>query len=58
MGSVVLVTEYNDPALEGAGVTFGCSPGLILVGSNISTCMENGKWSPEPGNISCEGESV
>ena len=55
VGLGVLVMEYSDPALEGASVTFGCSPGLVLMGTNTSTCMENGQWTPDPGNMSCEG---
>ena len=52
----VLVIEYSDPALEGASVTFGCpAPGLIIVGSNTSTCMENGQWNPDPATVTCTG---
>ena len=54
----VLIAEYSDPALEGHSVTFGCPPGLIMVGSNTSTCMENGKWNPDPVNVTCKGERV
>ena len=50
--------EYSDPALEGASVTFGCPPELVLVGSNTSTCMGNGQWNPNPANIACKGETV
>ena len=51
----VLITEYSDPTLEGTSVTFGCPSGLVLVGSNTSTCMENGQWNPEPANAACRG---
>ena len=51
----VFVTEYSDPALEGDSVTFGCPPGLIMVGSNTSTCMENGQWNPDPATATCKG---
>ena len=50
--------EYSDPALEGTNVTFDCLSGLVLVGSNTSTCMENGQWNPDSANVVCEGESV
>ena len=51
----VLVTEYSDPALEGDSVTFGCPHGLIMVGSNTSTCTENGQWNPDPTTATCKG---
>ena len=52
----VLVMEYSDPILEGTSATFGCPPNLVLVGSNTSTCMENGQWNPDPANVACKGE--
>ena len=51
----VFVTGYSDPALEGTSVIFGCPSGLILLGSNISICMENGQWNPDPANFACRG---
>ena len=54
----VFVMEYSDPSLEESSVTFGCPSGLVLVGSNTSTCMENGQWNPDPENVECRGNSV
>ena len=50
-----LAVGYEDPALERQVVTFMCSPGQVLNGSNTSTCMGNGKWEPDPGELECTG---
>ena len=47
---------YKDPALEGQSITFTCAPGQVLNGSNQSTCMGNGKWEPDLGEVECIGE--
>ena len=47
---------YVDLALEGQNITFTCAPGQVLNGSNQSTCMGNGKWEPDPGDVECIGE--
>ena len=47
-----LAVGYEDPAaLEGQIITFTCAPGQVLNGSNISTCMGNGNWEPDPGEV-------
>ena len=51
----VLIAEYSGPTLEGDSVTFGCLHGQIMVGSNTSTCMENGQWNPDPATATCKG---
>lgn len=50
---------YMNPAIPGSSVTFDCSlPGHSLIGSNMSTCMRNGEWEPDPREeIKCKGVS-
>ena len=50
------VVGYEDPALEGQIITYSCPPGQILNGSNSSTCMRNGKWEPDLGEVECIGK--
>ena len=48
----------TDPALEGQNITFTCAPGQTLNGFNLATCMGNGKWEPDPGEVECTGEQL
>ena len=50
-----LAVDYTDPALEGQNVTFACPPGQILNGPNSSTCLGNGEWESDPGEVECIG---
>ena len=52
----LLAIGYTIPALEGDSVIFSCPLGLAINGSNMSTCMENGKWEPDPKEVECKGE--
>ena len=54
MDGSVLVMGLTNVSLKGDMVTFICSSGLILTGPNISTCMGNGKWEPDPREIACK----
>ena len=58
--SSVVIMGYSDttPSLKGNTVNYTCYPGdlEILTGPNMSTCMENGNWEPDPTNVSCIGE--
>ena len=56
--SSVMSLGYSSPAVEGEDVTFSCPSGLILSGSNTSTCMRNGEWEPDPEGINCDTGSV
>ena len=47
-----------NPAIEGTNVTFSCPHGLVLNGSNTSTCMRNGEWEPDPQKWRCLGDYV
>ena len=51
-----IAVVYVDPALEGQNIIiFTCPPGQTLNGSNSSTCIGNGKWEPDPGEVECTG---
>ena len=51
----VITEGYVDPALEGEHITFSCRNGLMLNGSESSTCMPNGEWYPDPMEVNCTG---
>ena len=53
-GSVTLM-NLSDPATPGMSVTFSCFEHLIITGPNSTTCMENGKWEPDPRAVKCKG---
>ena len=46
----IKIMGYNDPAVEGSSITFGCSSGLE---STTSICMNNGEWEPDPRESEC-----
>ena len=54
---VAMVSGSRDrPLIEGLFITYSCPPRFILNGPNISTCMGNGEWEPDPGQMECIGE--
>jgi hypothetical protein len=53
-----LALGYVDPALEGQTITFTCPPGQILNGSNLSMCMGNGEWEPDPIEGACTNTAI
>ena len=54
VNSKITVYGYETPALEGHVVNFSCSFGQVLTGSNMSTCMRDGEWEPDPKEMSCD----
>ena len=52
--SKIAVHGYENPALEGYVVNFSCPFGQTLTGSNMSTCMRDGEWEPDPKEMSCD----
>ena len=50
----VSIIGYNAPMLEGSNITLSCYFGYAIT----STCMENGKWEPDPRNLKCTGKLV
>ena len=57
-GSVTVVTESDSPPIEGQFITYTCPPGFILTGPNMSVCMGNREWEPDPGEVECIGDYV
>ena len=53
----VMALGFSNPALEGNSVNLNCPPGLMLIGPNVSTCMRNGKWEPDPREVACQDEN-
>ena len=47
----IAVLGYIDRAVRGTNLTFHCPPGLVLTGSNTSTCASNGEWEPDPQHV-------
>ena len=45
------------PALVGSVGAISCPPGMVLTGPNVTTCMENRQWYPDPKMV-CKGESL
>ena len=53
----IRVSDYSDPALVGTNVTFECSSAnLVFIGPNMSRCMGNGEWEPDPREVKCVGK--
>ena len=46
------------PALVRTVAIISCPPGLVLAGSNVTTCMANGHWDPVPNITMCKGEQM
>ena len=55
IGESVIVSNYRNPAFEGAIINFTCDSGLTLVGPNSSVCLSNGLWEPDPREVECRG---
>ena len=47
--------SQDSPPIEGQFITYTCPPGFILTGPNMSTCMGNREWEPDPGEVDCIG---
>ena len=54
----IIIADYGDAPIEGTRITFSCLQGLILSGSNTSTCMGDGNWEPDLKAIQCNGELI
>ena len=48
---------YGKPSLEGETVRLSCPPELVLIGPNSTTCTWNGKWEPDPREVTCKGKA-
>ena len=56
--SSVEVIGFTNPALEGTSIMLHCPARLTLIGPESSTCMGNGKWEPDPGEVECIGIGI
>ena len=54
----IIISDYGDPPIEGTIITLSCLHGLILTGSNTSTCMGNGDWEPDLKRMQCKSELI
>ena len=53
---VLMVTGSMDsPPIEGEFITYTCPAGFIQTSPNMSVCMGNGEWEPDPGEVDCIG---
>ena len=53
---VDMVSGSQDrPLTEGQSITYSCPPGFRLNGPNVSACIGNGEWEPDPGEVECIG---
>jgi len=44
---------------EGAEIVFGCNPGFVPfvpAGNMTAVCASNGRWNPDPAELSCIGK--
>ena len=49
----VTIMGITDPITEGTTAIFSCPLGQILMGPNVSVCMENGEWVPDTEEVQC-----
>ena len=50
--------SHRNPALVGTVATISCPPGLVLTGPDVTTCMANKHWEPDPESTVCKGEPI
>ena len=55
---MVTVMGYSNPARLASNISLSCPLGFVLIGPNRTTCMGNGEWEPNPGNVKCKGEKL
>ena len=55
VNSSIRISGHQISTAEGSNVTFSCPPGQALTGPNMSTCMGNGEWEPDPWELECKG---
>ena len=52
------INGYYTPMVEGSSIILSCPLGYYLNGSNISTCMGNGEWEPDPREAVCKRKGI
>ena len=50
--------SHTNPALVGTIANISCPPGTVLTGPNMTICMANRSWEPDPESAVCKGESI
>ena len=58
VNSSIRISGHQLSTEEGSNVTFSCPTGQALTGPNISTCMGNGEWEPDPWELECKGIAI
>ena len=54
--SIIITSNTEGPLIGGITISYSCSQTWQTIsGSNISTCMDNGHWEPDPMDTSCIG---
>ena len=53
-----MVRGSDSPPVEGQFITYTCPPGFIVTGLDVSVCMGNGEWEPDPGEVECIGDAT
>ena len=48
--SVPNIEDYDGLPIEGSTLRFSCPNGLALIGPNLATCTENGRWELNSNN--------
>ena len=56
--SLIRTSVDREPSLTGTNITFSCPAGVVPTGPTSATCMENGKWEPDPQEADCEGHKT
>ena len=54
---VTILSHTEGPWLQGYTVNYSCASGLKVTDeTNSSTCMDDGRWEPDPSDITCTGK--
>ena len=48
---VTILSHTEGPWIEGSIIAYGCTSDLRVPETNTSTCMDNGRWKPDPSDI-------
>ena len=58
-GPLMVIGNTQDvPVMEGINVSFRCRSEFKLSGPNLSTCVRNGEWEPDPSEVKCRHRGV
>ena len=53
--SNVTIESYSSVAIEGSQVSYYCKDGLVPSDRRVATCMNSGRWNPDPAKLVCIG---